>query len=77
MIPGHWTNNCVQFRYLIQRAIKYGRLKFEDKSATKVAIDKDPFPMNSAFVELVLIPINVVGFREVDEKKYKTIWIWT
>ena len=31
-IIGHSTNNCVRFRDLIQKAIKDGRLKFEEKS---------------------------------------------
>jgi len=29
---GHWTNNYIHFRDLIQKAIKEGRLKFEEQS---------------------------------------------
>lgn len=34
-----------------------------------MSVDKDPFPMNSAYVKPDLMPINVVGFTEVDDKK--------
>ena len=57
------------FGDLIQKAIKDGRLNFEEKPVARMAVDDDPFPMNSAYVEAVLMPMNVVGFGEVNDKE--------
>lgn len=42
---GHTTNNCVCLRDLIQKAIKEGRLKFEEKGTT-MKVDVDPFKVS-------------------------------
>ena len=42
---GHTTNNCVRFKDLIQKAIKEGRLKFEEKEAT-MKVDTNPFEVS-------------------------------
>ena len=60
LIPGHSTNNCAHFTDLIQKAIKGGRLKFEEKHASNMVVNDHPFPMNLAYVEPNLMPINVV-----------------
>ena len=68
-IIGHSTNNCVRFRDLIQKAIKDGRLKFEEKSQSSMTVDVNPFEMNSAYVEPVHLSINVAGIEAEEEAK--------
>ena len=70
-IVGHLTNNCVCFGDLIQKAIKEGRLKFEEKPQSTMTVDVNPFKMNSTFVEPVFMSINAVGFDEDAKKKMK------
>ena len=65
------TNNCVHFRDLIQKTIKKGRLKFEEKPQSSMTIDISSFEMYSAFVELVHLLINAVGLKEEMEDKIK------
>lgn len=36
---GHWTNSCLCFRDMVQKAIDEGRLKFEEKS---IQLDTNP-----------------------------------
>ena len=69
-IVDHFTNNCVHFRDLIQKAIKDRRLKFKEKSAP-MKVDTESFDANSNYVELVTLPIGMDGFhnQEADERK--------
>ena len=69
-IVDHSSNNCVHFRDLIQKAIKDRRLKFEKKANPK-KVDIESFEVDSNYVELVSLPINMVGIneQEVDKRK--------
>ena len=69
-IVGHSTNNCVHFRDLIQKAIKYGRLKFEEK-ANPMKVDIEWFEEDSNYVKPISLLINMVGVneQEVHERK--------
>jgi len=47
-IFGHWTNNCLHFRDMVQTTIDEGRLKFEEKP---MKVDTDPFHIQANYVE--------------------------
>ena len=51
-IFGHWTNSCLHFRDMVQKAIDEGRLKFEEKP---MKVDTDPFNIQANYVELMQI----------------------
>lgn len=78
----HWTNNCIHFMDLIQKAISNGRLKFEEKPVT---VDTNPFIPQANYDELVqILMLNVVPRdnvqhvsilmvdveQEIDEQKF-------
>ena len=69
-IVGHSTNNYVHFKDSIQKVIKDGRLKFEEKS-NPMKVDTKPFDIDSNYFELVTTPIGMVGLgsQEFDERK--------
>ena len=67
-IVDHSSNNCVHFRDLIQKAIKDRRLKFEKKANPK-KVDIESFEVDSNYLELVSLPINMVGVNEQEVDK--------
>nr|KYP38587.1 hypothetical protein KK1_040155 [Cajanus cajan] len=60
---GHWTNNCVRFRDMIEKAITDGRLAFEEK---EMKVDTDPFAAQAGYVEPLPMGINVLEINMVD-----------
>ena len=69
-IIGHYTNNCVCFRDLIQNAIREGRLKFEEKQST-MTVNFNPFEMNSAFAEPIDISKTNLDFKRNNYVEHK------
>ena len=59
-IRGHITNICVRFRDLIQKAVKEGRLKFEEKEVT-MKVDTNPFKFSSSLAKPIFISANIAG----------------
>nr|KYP38879.1 Pro-Pol polyprotein [Cajanus cajan] len=66
----HWTNNCVHFRDMIERAITDGRLAFEEKD---MKVDVDPFAAHTGYVELVSMPINMADVNVKDDENIEPI----
>ena len=49
----HYTNNCTIFHNVIQKALKWGRFKLENKKGAKMTIDTNSFPL--ATINMVFI----------------------
>ncbi|XP_020234173.1 uncharacterized protein LOC109814214 [Cajanus cajan] len=67
---GHWTNNCVRFRDMIEKVITDGRLAFEEKD---MKVDTDPFTAHTGYVEPVLMGINMVEVSVEDDENIEPI----
>ncbi|XP_020225278.1 uncharacterized protein LOC109807165 [Cajanus cajan] len=67
---GHWTNNCVRFRDMIENAITDGRLAFEEKD---MKVDTDPFVADTGCVEPVSMAINMVEINVEDDENIEPI----
>ena len=61
-MTGHTTNNCVHFKDLIQKAIKEGRLRFEEKEAT-MKVDANSFKVSSSFTVPMFILANIIRVK--------------
>nr|KYP38616.1 Retrovirus-related Pol polyprotein from transposon opus [Cajanus cajan] len=67
---GHWTNNCVRFRDMIEKAITEGCLAFKEKD---MKVDTDPFAAHIGYVEPVSMGINMVEVNIEEDENVKPI----
>ncbi|XP_020231465.1 uncharacterized protein LOC109812020 [Cajanus cajan] len=67
---GHWTNNCVRFRDLIEKAITDGRLAFEEKD---MKVDTDPFAAHTGYAEPVSMGVNMVDVTVEEDENIEPI----
>lgn len=63
----HATSNFIVFRKSIQKAIKEGRFKLDDKGVAKMTVETDPFPM---------MGINMVSFSGAEKGKSGVKYFW-
>jgi hypothetical protein len=67
----HTTNDCRIFRLHIQRAIQYGKLKFD--TPQKMKVDENPFPKDQNMVDARLFKGKIKVLMSARAREARTV----